>query len=427
MMKLNTEQLQDFLNIFENEGSDASISFLKKITNNINELETYELYIALKELTKENLALFDKNIVDFAIQFDNTFFFTMKFIYERNDIDYTRLKSYIEKLVTKNPAQLNDIINNIIKMDSSEALEQACIKLVSLAKNSTEIKEIFENVLQNNFHLPFCNKLFTKLLTENEEYLSVYPEFCNSVKSNMFLEFQKKYMNQFSGEFGKIDYKGGLLALAAIHATKTEKPYKFDPVIFNQAEKPYEFLDFLNFINVNKSSLKNTEIKFALSNNHWIAGSILIDSHGDVKVQIIDSLGVLRYQGDNNINPFLLDAIKNVHQIFGSTVVTNIVADVRQVAYKGCSVYAIDDIQHLFSINDYLPDNQNIYEYLENRSEKYTGYLNPEKGNTIQKENPGNFIPVNVSKLPLYLMRTKQSAQISSDAFIETYQSWQFR
>jgi hypothetical protein len=385
-IQLNFLQLRNFLTAFENKKVFDIIELLKRYSNNNpDSINCIQLYDALKDLSERNHTAVDKKIAGFIASFS---------------IDNQKI--FVENLITdKNILYLKKYCNQ----DYEENF-------------SWDWFWEYKHELSWNH-----SKMVSNMLAE-KKLIGLYPEVIehiSSIQEKAKIDFKKKYLSQFHGKFGLVNFAGGALALAAIHATKANKPYKFNPVILDLKDNPKEFSIFLKFIKENSDSLRGNEIKFVLAYQHWIAGSVLVDNNGKIKVLLIDSLGVVNKPTGKWINSYLNAAIKDI--VYNIQATPMIIEDVRQYTLQGCSVYAIDDIQHLFSINDYLPEKQNIFTYLENNVNKQKAYLDPNEDPHYihKKKSRPDYIEIFISKLPLYLMRTKQSTSIGKEDFVKSY------
>jgi hypothetical protein len=145
--------------------------------------------------------------------------------------------------------------------------------------------------------------------------------------------------------------------------------------------------------------------RFIIADKHWVTCDINITVDGQVSVIFLDSLGL------ENIKTFQTHAAtKKVAKIFpGATIyVPNII---KQGAGIGCSVFALDDLTHLFTLERYLESRFNL--------SGLHGYLAEQKlasksetKDEAELENDGEAFVITACKLPLPLIRTMQSKDL---------------
>ena len=160
--------------------------------------------------------------------------------------------------------------------------------------------------------------------------------------------FMHEEMRHFAIGFGAIKHPDILLTLAQI---KSRKKYDFEPIAISD----HVFDDFF-------SSLGNQKLpcekKFIVTGEHSYCGEIRIDETHNACVYLIDSLG---------ISP----ESEHYHELFVTQLIAHFNIDhiyinheVRQKTSTGCSIFALDDLQHLYQLR--LSDNyKNIWDYLE--------------------------------------------------------------
>ena len=160
--------------------------------------------------------------------------------------------------------------------------------------------------------------------------------------------FMHEQMRHFAKGFGHIKHSDILLTLAQI---QSRKDYIFQPLAVS--EKKLD--DFFEYLNSKPHPLTQ---KFIVSGEHCYCGEIAIDSDHYASVYLIDSMG-LSLESSSFHEDFIQKMLEhfNVRHVY-------INQEVRQFARKGCSIFAIDDIQHLYRLR--LPrEYQDIWDYLQ--------------------------------------------------------------
>lgn len=185
-----------------------------------------------------------------------------------------------------------------------------------------------------------------------------------------------------------IPYEGGLLVAAQLKNRK-----KYDITVLKPDEINRYFLAMLKKISNNKETF--IKEKFVLTGAHWVAGYIEI-KNGEVNLFIPDIATIGRQWSPQR------QLIEGLQQTFvNQSCNVYIGAEKRQYTMAGCSSYALDDVQHLFTLDKYLPQNSNIFDYL--------------KKNVQQEKTVENNVKVLLSKTPLHLMRVKTSRELEKD------------
>ena len=200
------------------------------------------------------------------------------------------------------------------------------------------IKEQIQNAYQqyNASVFQFFHLLYADLAKE----LNLNParaEMLLSVTKQDYVKFHE-LMQQFTSGFGKTHYDGILLSCAQI---ADRKSYEFNPtVIYGEGE----FRQYLTEIAKLPYPLRE---RFYIKDSHCLSGDIWRDEKGKVSVLLIDSFGINSSHRD--------DYSEILHQQFpGATIyVSN---ENKQRSDYGCSIFALDDLVHLYTIEKYLPD-----------------------------------------------------------------------
>lgn len=200
--------------------------------------------------------------------------------------------------------------------------------------------------------------------------------------------FIARKIMEFNRGFGNITYEGGLVTAASVRAKAIAKSknYNFNPTILPKEQ-------FQEYLTILKNAERPLRERFVLTGEHWRSGDISIDQDGNVKVLFIDSVGF-----DNR----LINIFSDFFKIFPNA--TAYLDDTqRQHSQYGCSVFTLDDIRHLFSIENNLGNKGkkvNLFDYLDNHK---CGKM------------PFNHYTINLTQLPASFMRTKQSRALIED------------
>lgn len=258
-----------------------------------------------------------------------------------------------------------------------------CVKSFIAKYQSYLLNEMLE--LFDKEELAYINKNLkpteTKILNQLKE------------QNNMDKKRFSSYTQQFVNGYGKINYQGGLLSCAQIQERKAiSHAYDFNPTVIDAQGN--EFVKYLEIIK--KSQLKPLRAKFIIADVHWFAGEIEITQDGRARILIIDSLGK-----DSSFFP--TDLMTQFSQVFPQGDIY-FSTEKRQHASAGCSVYAIDDITHLYTLEKFIDKpskNYNLFDYLEE---------NITKSKTL--DSSGLQIEYKLCKLPITLLRTKQSTKL---------------
>jgi hypothetical protein len=201
-------------------------------------------------------------------------------------------------------------------------------------------------------------------------------------------EFKDSIMQQFT-EFGRVKIDGALTYMAAVSGNK--QSYNFNPTIVIAKEFP-RYLEALATIDTGTE----TRERFVMAPSpgyvdHWIAGEIFINKDGTKSMLIMDSLGPSGfYSGCDEF--FKKFPLGNIYYA----------AYLRQNSPSGCSIFSLDDVRHLFTIDNYLPRNDvtsiNLWKYLQQHIDNHINWDSDKK--------------VNFVKLPLPFLRTTQTSNL---------------
>jgi len=231
-----------------------------------------------------------------------------------------------------------------------------------------EALEMLSEKMQDNAHYLLLNKLIFAACKRGEMkvlknlYSNFATEFIDIIKEPKNVQFKPfidecinqnfpdrfKYISQFTGPMGEIDYLGGLVCCAAI----AKKSKDFRPVLLNCSESLEELIDLFNFIEKNKNKLDAELIRFVLTGIHWISGVIQI-KHGKINILFIDPLG----KGSFDSGALFSDQKINLAQLAEnhlSNINCWVIETKRQHDSSGCSVFVLDDARKLFKTDDFF-------------------------------------------------------------------------
>ncbi|MDI9819442.1 MULTISPECIES: hypothetical protein [unclassified Legionella] len=211
------------------------------------------------------------------------------------------------------------------------------------------------------------------------------------------------YMQQYVNGFGNINYEGGLLTCAQISRRKVD--YEFCPTVLDMSCAKNEFEEYVRAVKAHEGHLKEI---FVIAATHWYAGVIEIDESGKANLLIIDSLGRNTTYFPHNIITAFKKYFPDSEIYFSS--------EKRQHAPVGCSAFSLDDAVHLYTLERYLEEKYEtggLFSYLRNN------IISPHYKNSFLSDE----IRINLCRLPVSLLRTKQSRKLLSDLFPSRNQS----
>ena len=213
------------------------------------------------------------------------------------------------------------------------------------------------------------------------------------IKACINPELASKHMRIFSNGLACVAPNDALLVLSKI---KERKTYKFTPVLIDGGD---EWHAFLTFVNEHKDNLKGQQINVLFSGKHWVTGAIFIDALGKTDFLLIDSLGVDEsgsiYDEYKLFNQYIT-LLESGSDTPGDSAYFS--SETMQNDTIGCSIFAIDTLRHLFTIDNYLPSvAADKFPLLEDVKRRLNKRVTLEKGHAI--------------KLPLQLMRTAQTSR----------------
>lgn len=287
---------------------------------------------------------------------------------------------------------LEEKVPTILSKQQQSKLYELLIRIAIEEYNGTLFKKLFAYGINKNRENELRNTMSAMGQEKSDTaqfLLSLDDTQCKTVY---------KYMQQFS-QLGKIKFQGSLLTCAVV-AAKKEASYEFNPVVLDRINQ------FKHYLTALKDATPPHRERFIIADAHWICGDIQITQDGQVSVLLIDSLG------QQELNSFETGtAIKILKAVFPS-------ADIyfphkeKQGPGLGCSVFALDDIRHLYTVENYLDPkyhNGGLHDYLKDSTKAIE-----EKGHIKKSESAKNH-PIHLCDLPLPLMRTMQSRKLLSE------------
>jgi hypothetical protein len=205
-----------------------------------------------------------------------------------------------------------------------------------------------------------------------------------------------------------IKYDGVLLTCAQIQDRK--KNYIFNPTVLDESSNIFE--DFTLYLTLLKNANGPLRERFILTGNHTVCGDIELEQDGSVSVFFIDSIQS-SYQANR--------AIKTFASVFSQDKRTIYISNqVRQSSVAGCYVFALDDLRHLFTVENYLPAIDSTYKqtglfgYLRANVERAMVKMDALRLQGQHTEEEFDF-PVLYTELPFSLQRTHQSTTLLSE------------
>ncbi len=194
-------------------------------------------------------------------------------------------------------------------------------------------------------------------------------------------------LRQTHNGFGEISSNSDSAApfiLAAIRQQK-ESTYPFLPTIILKNNYNEDFLSYLECI---ASMPPPVQERFLLAHNHWMCGEIQVDIEGNVKIFILDSSG--------SFNCPMSQFEEHLSRIFKNKKIEIYFSlDDRQYSNMGCSVFALDDLRHFYTIDRYA-EQKTLFQQLDERED------------VVKAENPVDNVTIKYCHLPDSLLRTMQ-------------------
>ncbi|MHB1949268.1 MAG: YopJ family acetyltransferase [Gammaproteobacteria bacterium] len=284
-----------------------------------------------------------------------------------------------------------NLIPNLLKLDESLQLVTDFLLIAIQRKNALVIQILQKE--SNDLYL----KVVANLGTAEKEQLDI-------LSSSREPKYMSNAILPFMRGFGNLYYKDGLLTAAEVRHRQIEnkKDYEYTPTILNEVS---EFNAYLLMIK-NCKTLPINE-RFVIADTHWISGQIKVNENKQVEIVFIDPSGakysVEEKDSYESLSPTLIESIKLFNDIFH-----DIPAADKQLYFDptkrqhdtGCSVFALDDCRHLFTVEKYmrsLPEGQrSLFDYLKFHK----------KG-----EKTVDGVTFTETQLPISFLRTKQSSK----------------
>ncbi|HVV68770.1 MAG TPA: tetratricopeptide repeat protein [Gammaproteobacteria bacterium] len=314
----------------------------------------YQSCVDFLELTRDSCLLLRKcKFQDIPEKY--SFFYTKEFEenFKNSVISTFKLRDIRDKnifdLLSSSPGEDNNVLIGIF-----------CNK-ISIMQRIYFVRQI----------LPFCidyNNLpmLEALLEANKDITDNFENFEYLLSKNQREMLKKLFdmreikasgrmlLNEFI-KYGNITDAGIKLTMAQLASRKDH----FNPTVISDKE------NFSNYLKALKLGMRNTERPirevFIMgdphfnSGTHWVSGIIEIDAKNNVKLLLIDSVG------DELSSCCVASFAKQFPQ---GMLYRNI--EKRQYQPKGCSIYAMDDARHAFTVEKYLK--QNIFDYLDKQN-----------------------------------------------------------
>jgi hypothetical protein len=218
--------------------------------------------------------------------------------------------------------------------------------------SKTELCHLIPSLISLSIHF-YNAELVRKLLTFqillphlNPVQKHILDDLCTLAPPKA--HFMHQQMRRFARGFGHIKHPDILLTLAQI---KSRKKYNFHPMAISDQT----FEDFFSYM---ARQTPPYEQKFIVTGEHSFCGELRIDENHMASIYLIDSLGI-----SAESSHFHESFITHMMAHFRTNRVY-INQEIRQRVSTGCSIFALDDIQHLYRLR--LPEQyKNIWDYLE--------------------------------------------------------------
>ncbi|MBX3708161.1 MAG: hypothetical protein KIT56_02960 [Gammaproteobacteria bacterium] len=301
--------------------------------------------------------------------------------------------SIIQMIKNKNLVGLFEYIKNLSDIDFIKLFNK-----LDCDDYRFVMPSLFE-FLKNSWDLNLAKAIKTYFAEDYNEFVNIprnildtiigYSEKLQKIKDNDYKKMCINLINQFIFGTGNINYHGGMLTLAAINSTKNH----IIPTIFDLTNETFKYFEII------AKAPRPLRERFVCFKNHWVCGEIEIDGAGKISIVIIDSLGDHKLIHDPNYSGSTSATILFQVKKFFSSAEIFLIDEKRQNTPQGCSVFALDDVVHLYSVEKYL-------------SAKYSGslfdFLRKNQIGTIKR----NGMNIHISSLPLYLLRTMASTNL---------------
>ncbi|EKD69993.1 MAG: hypothetical protein ACD_46C00682G0005 [uncultured bacterium] len=219
----------------------------------------------------------------------------------------------------------------------------------------------------------------------------------NSEKIQLLMSVEKQnqdkfkdFMMQFTRGFGHINEEGVLLTCAQI---SDRKKYSFNPTVLNDDN----FDKYLRLLSDMPYPLRE---RFYIKSIHAICGDIWIDRDGCVSVLLIDSLGFEK-------SGYFREYGEKIGKQFSNAKIY-VSYNKKQYSDMGCSVFAIDDLVHLYTMEKYLlnefkPHPAPLHAYINKTAEE------------LDESKTHHGITIHACALPLRLQLNTQFRRVKSE------------
>lgn len=227
--------------------------------------------------------------------------------------------------------------------------------------------------------------IFRFFLEKNLLTLKEHVQLLNKLLISPNPDFILNQMLLMTNGFGNIKYQQGLIIFSE-RASRKNYPFKPTLLLYEEVDDYFE--------HIRQIAKPSSIYIFSVAKIHWISGIIQYTAEGKINLLILDSAGVvfLSTQG-------LFESFSKVFD----TEVENMYFDPRgRLRSLGCSVFAIDDVNHLATLGRYLHPKYkgDLFAYLnDNTNAEYCSWLAPCK--------------VRECRLPISLLRTSMDSDLN--------------
>ena len=246
--------------------------------------------------------------------------------------------------------------------------------------------------LYNVVLLNLCKDLNESHFTEITKALSVEEqEIVTILTSIKTREEQTKFIDVISDCTpypGRITWEGGLLCCAQIRERK--KLISFAPIVLKESDQFPEFVACL------RQAQYPIRERFVITSAHWMSGEVFIDQYGVAHLLLIDTMGY-------SLSAIMTHIINSFVAAFPNNKIY-IANEKRQSDGASCSTFSLDDVLHLYLVEDYLPaqyKSSGLFAY-------FADQVLPETKRKAGKTE------VNLVKLPMVFMRTTQAHDLTT-------------
>lgn len=242
-----------------------------------------------------------------------------------------------------------------------------------------------------------------KIYPDQQELIKMFDELIHRQNLTVFPKLQ--LIERSLDGAHAISYLDALLTCAQTAHRKVK--YDFNPTVIHCFSAFPEYINAIQLM-MKKQSLSTIRERFILTGTHWISGEIMIEENGTVKALVIDPVSLEKNSVACYETPKVLSLLRKQFP----DIQLYYPSEKRQRDYESCCIFALDDVIHLYTIEQYLPT-KNLYDYFDQQHATAIA-VHPEnndaKDNAKIQTETVTVIPV---KLPLSLMRTTQSTILS--------------